>query len=402
MKTAYLDCFSGISGDMFLGALIDAGLPLKDLEDVLRTLPLEGYTIGAEREKRNELTATRFIVKLDGAQKRHRGLKDIKGIIGEGELSDEVKDRSIKVFESIALVEGKIHGLPRDEVHFHEVGAIDSIVDIVGTVYGIEALELGSIHASLLPLGSGFTESGHGRIPIPAPATLALLKGVPVYDSGLNSELVTPTGAALVKEFACSFGSMPPMVIESVGYGAGTRELPDRPNLLRIIIGKEETGNQVETVEILEANLDDTNPEWLGFLMDRLFEAGALDVLFCPVQMKKNRPGIQVQIVARPHQKDILTDILFSESTTLGIRFRYTQRKVLKRESLRIDSPWGKMDVKRVTGPEGSILFQPEYESCKIIAMEKGIPLKEIYYWVISLNRNRKEREVYPDAGTSS
>jgi uncharacterized protein (TIGR00299 family) protein len=227
----------------------------------------------------------------------------------------------------------------------------------------------------------------HGRIPVPAPATIALLKGIPVYDSGLKHELVTPTGAALVKGLASSFGSMPSMIVESVGYGAGTQSLPDRPNLLRILLGRDHSEQQVETVVILEANLDDTNPEWLGFLMDQLFEAGALDVVFYPIQMKKNRPGILIQTMGKPSQKDVLMDILFRESTALGIRFRYSQRKVLQRSQVEIDSPWGKMKVKEVLRPDGSRSFLPEYEACRKIAEEKKIPIKEIYYWVMSSNR---------------
>ncbi|MFC1868492.1 nickel pincer cofactor biosynthesis protein LarC [Thermodesulfobacteriota bacterium] len=387
MKTAYLDCFSGISGDMFLGTLLDVGLPFKELERAIASLPLAGYSLDVKREKKNSLMATRFIVGLSGKTHEHRGLKDIKRIISEGDLSDAVKKKSIHVFESIAEEEGKIHNHSPEEVHFHEVGAVDSIIDIVGTAFGIEYLEIISIYASRLPLGSGFTETRHGRIPLPSPATLALLKGIPVYDSGLKYELVTPTGAALIKEFADSFGSMPPMTVDSVGYGAGSRDLPDRPNLLRILLGEEIPGEQTDTVIILEANLDDTNPEWLGFLMDRLFESGALDVIFCPVQMKKNRPGIQVQIMGKPHQMNDLMDILFRESTTLGVRFRYSQRKILKRSEIEIDSPWGKMNVKKVIRPDGSSFLQPEYESCRRIAEGNSLSLKEVYYWIMSKNR---------------
>ncbi len=384
MKTAYLDCFSGISGDMFVGALLDAGLSFDKLKDILGSLPLDSYSLEMKREKRQELTGTRFIVRPDEKGHSHRGLRDIKGIIGKGDLSDGVKETCLRIFESIALEEGKIHNLPPDEVHFHEVGGVDSIIDIVAAAFGVEFLGISSISASSLPLGSGFTETGHGRIPIPAPATIALLKGVPVYDSGLRHELVTPTGAALVKEFASSFGAMPPMIVEGVGYGAGSRDLPDRPNLLRIIIGKEHTEGQTDTVVILDANLDDANPEWLGFMMDRLFVAGALDVYFSPIQMKKNRPGIHVQVIGSPHKKDVLMDTLFRESATLGIRFRYSSRKTLERSQVEIDSPWGKMSVKKVVWPDGSSSIQPEYESCRKIAEEKGLPLKEIYYWVMS------------------
>ena len=387
MKIAYLDCFSGISGDMFLGALLDAGLNFDALREALGTLPLEGYTLEMRREERGNLFGTFFKVKVQKEIQTHRGLKDIAKVIQAGGLSKDVQNRSIQIFTAIAREEGKIHNRPPEEIHFHEVGAVDSIVDIVGSVFGVEYLGIGSISASSLPLGSGFAETQHGRIPIPAPATIALLQGIPVYHSGLEHELVTPTGAALVKELATSFGSMPAMTVEKVGYGAGSRNLPDRPNLLRIIIGHDQTAAQVETVVTLEANLDDANPEWLGFLMGRLFEAGALDVIFCPVQMKKNRPGILIQVMGKPEQKDLLMNILFGESTTLGIRFQYTQRKVLQRSEAEIDSPWGKMRVKKVVRPDGSSYVLPEYEACRRIAREHKLPIKEIYYWVASLNK---------------
>ena len=388
MKIAYLDCFSGISGDMFLGALIDAGLPFEDLKRALGTLPIDGYHIEITREKRNSLFGTQFGVRLENREQEDRGLREIQKIINESDLSKNVKDKSIKIFESIGREEGKIHNRSLDQVHFHEVGAIDSIIDIVGTVFGIEFLKINAIYASALPLGSGFVDTRHGRIPIPSPATIALLKGVPVYDSGLKHELVTPTGAALVKGLADSFGSMPSMMVDRVGYGVGSRDLPDRPNLLRIVMGRDHNQRQVETVVMLEANLDDTYPEWLGYIMDRLFQAGALDVVFSPIQMKKNRPGTQIQVMGRPEQMDNLMNILFRESTTLGIRFRYTQRKILERSQIEIESPWGKMRVKKITNPDGSSFFQPEYEACRKIAEEKSIPIREIYFWVMSLNRS--------------
>jgi len=304
-------------------------------------------------------------------------------------LSSEVKDKSIRIFEELASVEGKIHNKPLEEVHFHEVGAVDSIIDIVGTVYGLERLGVTSLFVSSLPLGSGFVETAHGRIPIPAPATTALLEGVPVYDSGTHHEMVTPTGAALVKGLTTSFGPMPPMVVEKIGYGVGTRDLSDRPNLARILIGHMQTEGQVDTVVMLEANIDDTSPEWLGFVMDRLFGAGALDVVFCPVQMKKNRPGIQIQVMGRPDQKDTLMEILFRESSTLGIRFRYTQRMVLQRSVAEVESPWGKIKVKKVLERDGSPFFLPEYEACREVALKTNRPLREIFYWVIGLNKRK-------------
>jgi pyridinium-3,5-bisthiocarboxylic acid mononucleotide nickel chelatase len=394
MKTAYIDCFSGISGDMFLGALIDSGLPFEELKRVLRTLPIDHYSLEAKKELRNSLSGTRFMVHQghDGHSHSHRGLKEIREIVEGGSLSNAVKARSLRIFESIALEEGKIHGCSPDEIHFHEIGAIDSIIDIVGAVFGVEYLGIDVMASSRVPMGSGFIKSAHGRIPLPAPATVALLKGVPVYDSGLECELVTPTGAALIKEFSGSFGAMPPMTIECVGYGVGTRELEDRPNLIRIITGTGETGQETDTVVVLEANLDDANPEWLGFMMERLFAAGALDVLFAPVQMKKNRPGVQVQVIGRPHQREELLKIIFTESTTLGVRYNYCQRKVLERIFEEMDSPWGKIGVKKVSGPDGVPVYYPEYDACRRVAMEKNISIREIYYWIMSKNMNPSGR----------
>jgi pyridinium-3,5-bisthiocarboxylic acid mononucleotide nickel chelatase len=388
MRIAYLDCFSGISGDMMIGALIDAGFPIEELKETLKSLPIEGYTIDVTKEERNYLFGTRFKVNVSRNPHPHRRFSEIKDLIRAGNISASVREKSIAIFESIAVEEGKIHGCPAEEVHFHEVGAVDSIVDIVGSVLGMEYLGILRACASSLPLSSGFVDTSHGRIPLPAPATAALLKGIPVHDSGLKEELVTPTGAALVKGLADSFGSLPAMVIEKVGYGVGSRNLADRPNLLRILIGQDHGPANEETVVILESNLDDTNPEWLGFLMERLFEAGALDVVFSPGYMKKNRPAVLVQVVAKPHHKDQLMDLLFSESTTLGVRFHYTRRRVLERSSAEVDSPWGTMKVKKVFRPDGSSQLLPEFEECRRIAKEKGIPLRDIYGWVTAQGKN--------------
>jgi len=395
MKTAYLDCFSGLSGDMFLGSLLDAGLSFDQLKRCLKTLPFHGYELEVKREKRSQISGTRFVVHLEqDHHKEHahsktghenRGLKAIKKIINQGDLTDSVKAKSYLIFEALARVEGHIHGLPMTQVHFHEVGAVDSIIDIVGTVYALETLGIERLLISPLPLGSGFVKTDHGRIPVPAPATLALLKGVPILDSGVQREMVTPTGAALATGLATAFGSMPPMVVQNIGYGVGSRELPDRPNLLRILIGREERTKQTDTVVVLETNLDDMRPEGLGYLMERLFHAGALDVIFLPAQMKKNRPGVQVQVIGRPEEKDLLMEIMVQETTTLGIRFRYSERKVLERKPETVESPWGKISVKRVLRNEYPNLV-PEYDACREIALKHNIPLQKIYQWVNGLN----------------
>jgi uncharacterized protein (TIGR00299 family) protein len=391
MEIAYLDCFSGISGDMFLGALLDLGLPLKELEEALKTLPLSGYAVETKREARNQIFGTRFSVSVPGDDLHHRNFSDIRRIVQQGDFSERVQEKALTVFEELAKAEAAIHGIPLEEIHFHEVGAVDSIIDIVGTVFGIERLGISEVHVSPLPLGSGFVETRHGRLPVPAPATVALLRDVPVYPSGLPFEMVTPTGAALVKGLAKSFGSMPTMTLRRVGYGVGKRELPDRPNLARILIGSESAGRDPETVVVLETNLDDSNPEWLSYIMDKLFQAGALDVVFCPVYMKKNRPGVQIQVLGRPHQKKNLMEILFRESTTLGVRFRYSQREVRERSFSEVESPWGKMRVKQFVGADGLPFFLPEYEACREAAIKGNRPLKEIYRWVMALNEGKSE-----------
>jgi pyridinium-3,5-bisthiocarboxylic acid mononucleotide nickel chelatase len=392
MKIAYLDCFSGISGDMFLGALLDAGLAFEGLKGVLSSLPFHGYELEMRRETRNHILGTRFLVKTSDGGHGHRDLTHIRDLLSKGDLSPSVKNQCLTIFEKLAAVEGRIHNVSPEKVKFHEVGAVDSIIDIVGTVYGIETLGIHELFASPLPLGSGFASTAHGRIPLPAPATMELLKGVPVFDSGLRKELVTPTGALLLTMLKASFGAMPPMVIQEVGYGVGKAELTDRPNLLRVLIGSRTPEAETETVILLETNLDDAPPEWMGFMMERLFEAGALDVVILPVQMKKNRPGVQVQVLGRPDQKERLLEILFKESATLGVRFGYSQRRVLKRNAAEVDGPWGKMRVKEVVGADGSPFFQPEYEVCRKLAIENHTPLREIYGWVMGLNQERKGR----------
>jgi uncharacterized protein (TIGR00299 family) protein len=387
MKIAHLDCFSGLSGDMFLGALLDAGLPPEALKERLGTLPLGGYRLTVQKESRHEISGTRLLVETGEAAQPARNLEAIGEIVEKGDLSPWVKERAMEVFSLLAHAEAEVHNRPPQEIHFHEVGAVDSIIDIVGTVYAVEALGITRLSASALPLGSGLAETAHGSVPIPAPATLALLRGVSVYDSGLPFEMVTPTGAALVKTLAHAFGPMPPMVIRRAAHGVGSRDLPDRPNLLRILLGEAPGERDGDTVVILETNVDDATPEWLGFLMDRLLEAGALDVVFCPVQMKKNRPAVQVQVMGRPDRKETLMEILFKESPTLGVRFHYSQRSLLKRASSEVESPWGKIRVKEVPGVGGEPLFIPEYEACREIAIRENRPLREIISWVLGLNR---------------
>jgi pyridinium-3,5-bisthiocarboxylic acid mononucleotide nickel chelatase len=439
MTIAYIDCFSGISGDMFLGALLDLGLPFTELKKAMDSLPFQGYSINYKKDMKNGLSATRFMVSIPGDHDHHekhkphdehhhhdhdeepqhghhghhehngehhhheghdehhdhpapqekhlhRTFKDIERIINAGALNARVKQRSLKIFRSIAEVEGAIHNHPPEEVHFHEVGAVDSIIDIVGAAFAVDYMGITSFYSGSVPLSSGFIKSGHGIIPLPAPATVALLKGMPIYNSGLPYELVTPTGAALLKEFVTTFTGMPPMVIKNTGYGAGTRDMVERPNLLRIITGEPSDEKSSDTVAVLEANIDDTNPEWLGFIMDKLLNEGAYDVIFSPLHMKKNRPGVKVEVIANPSLKDRLMDILFMESTTIGIRYSFCERMVLKRAEIMVDSPWGELRAKKIFRPDGSVYIQPEYEVCKRIADKHGIPLRDIYTQVLASN----------------
>jgi len=398
---AYLDCFSGISGDMFLGALLDAGMDLDVLERALSLLPVKGFTIHISREKRGGISGTRFIVDVNEEIQPHRVLSEIKEFINSSRLPSEVKADSIAIFELLARAEAKVHGLSPEEIHFHEVGAVDSIVDIVGVCVSIHHMEIKEMYASPLPLGKGIFKSGHGTLPIPAPATLELLKGVPVFGVDLPYELVTPTGAALLKHFVKTFGPIPSMVVELSGWGVGKRDLTDRPNLLRILLGSQSLEKTVsqDVVVVLETNLDDVAPEILGHLMERLLENGALDVAFFPIHMKKNRPGIQIQVIAPSDLAEPLIKVIFLETHTLGVRISYVGRKVLKREKITVESPWGTMEVKRATLPHGGYALKPEYESCKCLANKTQTPLREIVDWVCRLNRPTKPKATDEENG---
>jgi hypothetical protein len=369
---------------MFLGALLDAGLSFEDLRGALATLPLGGYRIESETVLRSGIAGLSFKVHLNNGEHHHRNVGMIREIINSSGLSDRVKSRSIEMFGRLARIEAAAHGTDPEKVHFHEVGAVDSIIDIVGAVYGVEAVGVDELHVSALPLGSGFVACAHGSIPLPAPATVALLEGVPVYDSEQRREMVTPTGALLVTSLASSFGAMPPMTIRRVGYGAGSSDPEGRPNLLRIMLGESAAEAGTETVAVIETNVDDMTPENVGFLMERLFEAGALDVTFCPVHMKKNRPGLRIEIIGCPADKDVLIGTLLRESTSLGVRFRYSARKVVARRQVTVESPWGPLQVKEVAGPEGRVAYLPEFDECRKVAIERNITLKEIFAWVVS------------------
>jgi len=376
---AYFDCFSGISGDMTLGALLDLGVSRDWLTDQLAQLPLAGFTLETEAVVRNGITACDLKVRLtdDSGSRTHA---DIRHMIASGRLPDRVKERSLSVFKKLAEAEAKIHGCRVDDVHFHEVGAVDAIVDIVGTALSLEHLEVDRLVASPLPLGSGFVTSQHGRLPIPAPATVEILKGLPVYGSGVDAELVTPTGAAIVAALAELVGDMPRMRIETIGYGAGQRVLADRPNLLRIVLGHGDTHEPGDdAIAVLETTVDDMNPEWIGYLMEALFEDGALDVYWTPVHMKKNRPGIVIHVLGPLPLKEKLMGRLLSETTSIGVRHSMVQRKCLDREPVTVDTPFGNVRAKRIFEADGTARIVPEFEVCREIARGEGIPLRKVY-----------------------
>lgn len=374
---AYFDCFSGISGDMTLGALVDLGVPVNYLKETLAGLPLEGFDIAVSEIKRNGITAKNVFVK-DLENRHSRNYSDIKSLISDSRLSDPVKKQSLEIFHKIAVAESGIHGNPIEKVHFHEVGGIDAIVDIVGSVLALEYLGIDSVFSSKIPVGQGFVKCSHGKIPVPSPATLSILKGIPVYGSGIEKELVTPTGAAIIKTISESFSQMPEMIVEKIGYGSGKRDLKEIPNLLRVVVG-ERKGSRTDDIIILETSIDDMNPEIFGFVMERLFKDGALDVCWIPVFMKKNRPGTQIQVICKEGKKDRLTDIILSETTSTGVRYYSAKRKILERETLEVETAYGKIQVKRIVNPDGSDRLVPEYEVCKNIAEEREIPLKIVY-----------------------
>jgi len=382
---AYFDCFSGISGDMTLGALIDLGVPPEWLQDELSRLPLKGFHLAATPVVRNGIHAN--LVKVEVLDsKKSRDFKEIRSILENCPLSETVKSTSLNIFEKLARAEAAIHGCSPEDVHFHELGGVDAIVDIVGTGLGLEKLGIKKVTASKLPLGSGFVNCQHGKLPVPAPATIQILKEVPVYGTETTSELVTPTGAAIIASLAKSFGPLPEMQVQKVGYGAGQRELQDRPNLLRIITGTA-TGQQSDLKDclqsdqiiILETCIDDMNPEIFSFLMERIFEDGALDVYWIPIYMKKNRPGTMVQVLCKEDRKDILIRRLLAETSSLGVRYYKAQRRLLDRDELIIATSFGEIRVKRIKDPEGNIRLLPEYEVCREIALQKKIPLRVVY-----------------------
>ncbi|MFZ0638281.1 MAG: nickel pincer cofactor biosynthesis protein LarC [Candidatus Acidiferrales bacterium] len=381
MKLAYFDCFSGISGDMVLGALVDAGLDLRQLETELRKLPLDSWSISAERVKRKAIAATKIHVEA-GPQHHHRHLSDILKMIDSASLTPRAAENARKIFQRLGEAEAKVHNIPIEKVHFHEVGAVDSIIDIVGSAIGFDLLGIGEFSCSPMDVGAGRVETEHGLLPVPAPATAELLRGAPAFSSGVQKELVTPTGAAIATTLSSSYGKMPPMRLGSVGYGAGSADLAEQANVLRLLVGESipqeiaDSGDAV--VSVIETNLDDMSPQIYGYFAERALAAGALDVFSTPVQMKKNRPGQLVTLLCEVSNRSRLIDLIFHETTTIGVRTYEVRRQTLHRETVPVETPLGAIRMK-VSRLNGTILnAAPEYEDCQRIAVQKGVPLKQV------------------------
>jgi uncharacterized protein (TIGR00299 family) protein len=398
-RLAYFDCASGASGDMILGALVDLGLPIDVLRAELAKLPLGGYRLESRRVDRSGLQATKVdvVVEASGHGREpghhhhhdhshtsshahsHRGLRDILALLEGSSLAGEVRDRCAAHFRRLADAESAVHGVSPEDVHFHEVGAVDSIVDIVGGVVGLAWLRADRFVSSALNVGSGTVTMSHGTFSVPPPATAALVKGAPIYAAG-EGERLTPTGALLVTGHVSSYGPLPLLRVETTGYGAGSRDTKGEPNVLRLIVGEETTGgSRGDRVVVLEAEIDDMSPQLLAPLMDRLLAAGALDVYYTAIQMKKGRPGILVTILAEPGRREALEDLLFRETTTLGVRRQEWDRTVLERESVSVETPYGSIRVK--VGRRGDVVYnaQPEFDDCQRAAEARRVPVKEVW-----------------------
>ncbi|MCC6503031.1 MAG: nickel pincer cofactor biosynthesis protein LarC [Deltaproteobacteria bacterium] len=392
MKTLYLDCPMGISGDMFLAALIDLGVDPEMILKELRKLPVDRIDVEIKKVLRHSITGTTFKVRLAESH-HHRTFRDIKKIIDESRLSPKVKSLSIAIFELIAMAEGKIHGIKPSDVHFHEIGAMDSIIDIVGAAVAVDSLKVKMVISSPIALGTGWAKTMHGTIPVPAPATLEILKGVPMAASAAPFELTTPTGAAIVKTLASSFGPMPSMTIEKAGYGAGKKDFKESANLLRAVIGTASGATEAQNLEkltVLETNIDDMSPQVAGYLLEKLLNSGATDAFYTPVYMKKGRPGVLLTVLTSRENKDSLLGIIFAESTTIGVRAHEVERHCLERVSKKVRTPYGPVSVKVALRDGRTVNIQPEFEDCRTIAEKKGVPLKEVMEAAKEAARGRK------------
>src|SRR5487761_403356 len=389
MNLAYFDCFSGISGDMVLGALVDAGVDMRALEAELRKLNLDGWKISAEKVQRGAIRATKVNVESQ-EHHHHRHLSGILKMIDGAALAPRAADRARQIFQRLGEAEAKVHNIAIEKVHFHEVGAIDSIVDIVGAAIGFELLGIDNFACSSMDVGAGRVKTEHGLLPVPAPATAELLRGAPTFSSGIEKELVTPTGAAIATTLSTQYGAMPAMTLKAIGYGAGSADLPQQPNVLRLMIGEmigERPGESADAnarergdapIAVIEANLDDMSPQIYGYFAEQALAAGALDIFSTAVQMKKNRPGQLVTVLCEPSNRDRLINLFFCETTTIGIRTYEARRQTLARESVAVETPLGTIRMK-VSRRNGTILnAAPEYEDCQRIAAQMGVPLKQV------------------------
>lgn len=383
MRTLYLDCFAGIAGDMLLGALIDLGATAEAVRDGLSGLPVRGWDLHVERVTRHGISATHVTVTADRAAEGSNRLSypELANAIKEGGLPPRNTERALKALRALAEAEARVHGVPVSEVHFHEVGGVDTLVDIAGVEIALEVLGIARVMCSPIPLSHGFVECAHGKLPVPPPAVMELLKGVSVRPLDIEGETVTPTGAALAVTLAESFGPPPAMVVESVGYGAGTSEWPALPNVLRVFLGETQSETATEAVEVilLEANIDDMPAEHLAFAMERCFEAGALDVWFTPVQMKKNRPATIMTVLAEPEAGPRLAEVMFRNTTTFGIRQTRMSRMCLPRGHQTVETPYGPVRVKVATLPDGREIASPEYEDCAEAAKRAAVAIRDVY-----------------------
>ncbi len=378
MKILYFDCTTGVSGDMFLASLIDMGMDFKSILKELKKLPAGRINVSLGREVRHSITGTTFRVKI-AKEHHHRTFRDIKSLISKSALSPEVKKLSTEIFRKIAEAEGKVHGISPAKVHFHEVGAMDSIIDIVGAAIAVTSLKPDRVVCSPIPLGSGTADTMHGRIPIPAPATVEILKGVPLASSGIPFELTTPTGAAIMKTIAAGFGAMPAMTIEKTGYGAGKKDFREAANMLRVFMGTATGGaEKAHEATVIETNIDDMTPQIAGYLLERLMEEGALDAFYTPAQMKKSRPGLVLTVLCAPDDAGKLTELIFRESTSIGVRTHTVKRACLERKDVKVRTRYGTVRVK-VSMMGGRVVnAQPEYEDCREAARKKKAALKAV------------------------
>lgn len=375
---AYFDAFSGISGDMTVGALLDLGYPFAELERHVAALGVAGCELVLDHRDHGPIRAVKFDVRITAAQPERR-FGTIRSILERATLPPRARTLALAAFHELACAEGRVHGVAPDDVHFHEVGGVDAIVDILGAALGVDALGMTSLAVGPLPLGSGIVDTQHGRIPVPAPATVELLRGFAVRPGDGAGEMVTPTGAAILRGFGAVSGAPPALRVARVGYGSGTRRLADRPNVLRVLLGEAVVAApRAEEMLVIETNIDDMSPELYEYAVARLFAAGAVDVTLVPAQMKKGRPAVILQVLAPPARRDDVAAVLFTETTTIGLRFHVVERLILAREIVDVDTPYGVVAVKVASGPAGRAAA-PEYESCRAAAERHGVPLRRVY-----------------------